>query len=171
MPAGPIERTDLLMGEKRFVAKLAAICLTLGLVIVPAAGAYTVPGAPGTPGGKPTAPTGGSSISKSATKAAAQTIAGYTGLELALRTPSVNFFFPKAGKVSCTLKSGSQLIGSGTASKDKKGSKQFSVNLTNSGRTFLYNRNGTALSVSVKCTFDPLRGKPATSSSTVVLDS
>jgi len=147
-----------------------ALCITGGLTVVPVAGAYTVPGPPGTPGGQPTAPTGGSHASKGLTNAAATSFAGFTGLEVALRTPKVKFTFPKAGSVLCTVSAGGTQIGSGSASKGSAGTESFLINLTDNGRMYLYTNNGTAISLSVTCSFNPKKGKTKTSTSTVVLD-
>jgi hypothetical protein len=138
--------------------------------IAPVASAYNVPGAPGTPGGKPTAATGGSSGSKGATGAAANSIAGYTGLELALRTPAPSVFFPRAGKMNCTLAAGSFRLGTGNATKDSSGRKNLDINLSNNGRSYLYNHNGSAIAIKVTCQFVPRNGKKATSAATVVTD-
>lgn len=158
------------MGKGKLAWILAAMFVAASFTAVPLAGAYSVPGAPGTPGGQPTKPKGGDSASKNVTSAAAQSIAGYTGLELALRTPSVTFKFPKAGVASCTMSAGRTLLGSGSASKGSKGNKTFLVLLTNGGRTYLYNHNGQAVSVTVACRFSPDHGRSSKSTSTVVLD-
>jgi hypothetical protein len=158
------------LGKGKIIAAATALCITAGLTVVPVAGAYNVPGPPGSPGGPPTAPKGGSTSSKSLTKAVAVSLAGYTDLELALRTPSVTFKFPSAGSVSCSVSAGKTKIGSGSASKGSKGDETFLVDLTNGGRMFLYDQNGQATSVNVKCTFTPHHGPTSTSTSTVVLD-
>jgi hypothetical protein len=158
------------LGKGKIIAAATALCITAGLTVVPVSGAYSVPGPPGTPGGPPTAPKGGSTSSKSLTKAVAVSIAGYTGLELALRTPTVTFDFPKAGTVACSASAGKTKIGDGSASKGSSGSKTFDLDLTNNGRTYLYDHNGQAISLNVKCSFSPNHGVASTSTSTVVLD-
>ena len=160
---------NLMDKGKRFLI-LAALCPVVGLAAAPLAAAYTVPGAPGTPGGKPTAPVGGTSGSKGATATAGTAIAGYTGLELALRTPSPKIYFPSAGAMNCTLAAGKIGLGTGNATKDRKGSKNLNVYLSNNGRTYLYNHNGTAIAITVTCQFVPRHGKTSKSSSTVVTD-
>jgi hypothetical protein len=159
-----------LRGKRKIVPVVTGLCIALGLTVVPLASAYSVPTPVGLPGGQPTKATGGSSASKSVTKAAAVSMAGYTGLELALRTPSVKFKFPKPGSVSCSVSVGKSKFGSGSVSNGSKGSKTFPINLTDNGRMYLYNHNGQAISLSVKCAFTPNQGKKSTSTSTVVLD-
>lgn len=157
-------------GKRKIVAVAVALCITLGLTVVPLAAAYKVPGPPGSPGGKPTRPTGGNKASKRLTKAAARSLAGYTGLELALQTPVVRFKFPKAGVAFCSVSAGNIRIGSGSASKGSSGSETFGINFTNSGRMYLYTHNGQAISLTVTCSFVPKHGVKSTSTSTVVLD-
>jgi len=159
-----------LTGKGKIVAVITALCIALGLTVVPLAVAYKVPGPPGTPGGKPTKPAGGSRGSKKVTKSLATKLAGYTGAELALRTPVVSFKFPSAGSIACSVTGGGITIGSGGASKGRKGRKTFKINLTKKGRTFLVAHNGKAISLNVACTFTPNKGKAKTSTSTVVLD-
>ena len=162
---------NFLTHKGKIVPIVTGLCIALGLTVVPVAGAYNVPGPPGTPGGQPTNAKGGSSTSKSLTKAAAVAFAGYTGLEVALRTPTVKFKFPAAGKVSCIAGvTGVLNFGSGSASNDSKGSKTFNINLSNNGRTYLYDHNGQAISLDVKCSFVPKHGRSSTATSTVVLD-
>jgi hypothetical protein len=159
-----------LTSKGKIVAVTTALSIALGLTVVPLASAYNVPVPVGLPGGQPTPPKGGTSVSKSVTKAAAVSLAGYTGLELALRTPTVNFKFPSAGSVSCSVSVNKSKFGSGSASKGSKGYKTFNINLTDSGRTYLYDHNGQAIPLSVTCAFAPEHGKKSTSTSTVVLD-
>jgi hypothetical protein len=158
-----------LSGKRKMIAVVTTLCVGVGFTAVPLASAYPIPIGAGLPGGQPTKPQGGSSASKSLTKTVAVSLAGYTGLELALRTPSVKFNFPASGSVSCSASVGKAKYGSGSASNGGKGSKTFSINLTNNGRTYLYNHNGQAISLSVKCTFTPKKGAKSTSTSTVVL--
>jgi hypothetical protein len=152
-------------------ARLSALIVIAGLAAAPAAVAYKVPGAPGTPGGKPTAAKGGTGTSKTATKKAATAIAGYTGSELASKGSfTVKVHFPKAGKMSCVASSGSTKLGSGSASDSKAGNKELTVTFSTAGKDFLNAHNGQAIPVSVSCTFKPTKGKTSTSTSKVVLD-
>ncbi len=97
-------------------------------------------------------------------------MAGYTGLELALRTPLVTFKFPEAGTASCTVREGKSTIGSGSDGVSSKGDATFSIDLTNHGRLSLYDRSGQPISLTVTCEFVPEHGVKATSTATVVLD-
>jgi hypothetical protein len=159
-----------LTGKGKIIAAATALCITAGLTVVPVAGAYKVPGPPGSPGGKPTKPKGGSHTSKRLAESVAVQFAGFTGLELALRTPSETFDFPEAGSASCTASTGGSEIGSGSVSSNSTGNQTFLINLTDNGRMFLYNHNGQAISVKIDCTFAPRHGRSSSSTATVVLD-
>lgn len=162
----------------------STLCIGAGLTAVPLASAYEVPGPPGTSGGQPTAPTGGSSASQDATHTAATALAGYTALELSKLNPKVTLpsttNAPAArgigarsaastvsyAKVSCSVNVRKSKIGSGSA---RNGAKSFRIHFTKHGRHFLRSHNAIALSLAVKCTFVPRHGKKSTSTSRVVL--
>jgi hypothetical protein len=167
-------------------AVATALCVSLGLAVVPVAGAYSVPGPPGSPGGPPTAPKGGSAFSQSVDHKAATSLAGYTGAELSKRKPK--FTLPPAvgalapatrgigsdsaariefKSFSCSVSVGKSKLGSGSS---RKGANSLTINFTNHGRLYLLHHNGDAIRLSVECTLVPKHGKKSTSTSTVVLD-
>lgn len=172
-----------LTGKRSTIAVVAALCTGLGLTAVPLASAYSVPGPPGTPGGQPTAATGGSSASRSATHKAANALAGYTPLELSKLSPKVTLPSTIApailgmgadstaratsfAKVSCSVNVRKSELGSGSA---RNGAKSFRIQFTKHGVQYLRAHNGTAVSLAVKCTFVPKHGKKSTSTAKVVL--
>jgi len=158
-----------LTGKGRITAVVTAMGCALGLTVVPLAAAYVVPTPAGAPGGRPTIPQGGSIASKSLTNVTGVSFAGYTGLKLALRTPFIKFKYPKAASTSCSAYVGSLKLGSGTSKKSSRGSKMYKFYFTNKGRSYLYDHNAQAISVTIKCTFTPTHGKKSTSNSKVVL--
>jgi hypothetical protein len=174
-----------LPGKRSTIAVAAALCTGLGLAAVPLASAYTVPGPPGTPGGQPIDPTGGSDASQAETLTAATALAGYTPLELSKLSPKVTLPPPadapnlatlgigadsartgSYAKVSCLVSAHKSEIGSGSA---RNGAKSFRIHFTKHGRQYLRTHNGSKVSLAVKCTFVPKHGKKSTSTSKVVL--
>lgn len=168
------------------VAVVTTLCVGVGLTGVPLASAYPVPIPVGLPGGPPTKPQGGSTASKSLTSGAANALAGYTGAELAKLSPKVKLP-PAVGtnlrathgivtgsaaktapyaKVSCAVNAAKSEIGSGSA---KNGAKSFRIHFTKSGKKYLRSHSGKAISLAVKCTFTPKKGKKSISTSKVVL--
>jgi hypothetical protein len=175
-----------LTGKGKIVAATTALSIALGLTVVPLAAAYKVPVPVGLPGGQPTPPSGGSTVSKSATKVAAVSLAGYTGAELSKLRPKVTLPStvgapaPAARSIgsdsaariefksfSCLVRVGKSEIGSGAS---RKGANSLRINFTNHGRLYLNDHNGDAIRLGVKCTVVPTHGKKSTSTSFVVLD-
>jgi hypothetical protein len=173
-------------GKGKMIAVVTTLCVGVGFTAVPLASAYPVPIPVGFPGGQPTKPQGGSTASKSLTSTAATALAGYTGAELAKLSPKVTL--PSAvgttaraahgiaadsaaktgsySKVSCAVNAAKSETGSGSA---KNGAKSFRINFTKSGKKYLRSHSGKAISLAVKCTFTPKKGKKSTSTSKVVL--
>jgi hypothetical protein len=155
----------------RKLGSLAAVCVLVVMALVPAAGAYKIPGTPGSPGGPPTKAKGGSSTSKSTVSTVAVAIAGNTGSELAAEGSfKAKVRLPSAGKVTCKATSSGTSLGSGSVSSKHAGSATLKVTFSTGGVSFLNSHNGQAISVSLSCTFKPKKGKSSTSTATVTLD-
>jgi hypothetical protein len=157
------------MALGKYVARIAALCIAATLAFVPVAGAYKLPKPPGSPGGPPNKPKGGTTTTKGVTTKVGNDLAGFTDTELAkLGKVTVNFFFPGPGTVSCTVKAGNTKLGAGTATATKtKGTKKLTITFSSSGKTFLKNHNGKSTTLTISCTFKPKKGKSATSTTTL----
>jgi hypothetical protein len=152
------------MALGKYVARVAALCIAATLAFVPVAGAYKLPKPPGSPGGPPKPPKGGSKATKSVTTKVGNDLAGFTDAELAnVGKVTVNFSFPKAGTLSCTVSAGKTKLGSGSATATKKTTKKLTITLSSNGKTFLRNHNGKATTLTISCTFKPTKGKSSTS--------
>jgi hypothetical protein len=151
----------------RVAALCGALCIAATLAFVPVAAAYPIPKLkPGSPGGPPKPPKGGTGTTKGVAKKVGNDLAGLTDLELAkLGKVTVNFSFPKAGTVSCTVTAGKTKIGSGSATSTatKKSSKKLTIKFSSSGVAFLKKNNGKATQLTISCTFKPKKGKSSTS--------
>lgn len=152
------------MALGKYVARAAALCIAATLAFVPVAGAYPLPKPPGSPGGPPKKPKGGTKTTKGVTTKVGNDLAGFTDLELAnLGKVTVNFTFPKAGTVSCTVSAGKTKLGFGSATATKKSTKKLTIRFSSSGVAFLKKNNGKATQLTISCTFKPKKGKSSTS--------
>jgi hypothetical protein len=166
-----LKGSGIWMGNWKVFSRFAAAMVVLCLALAPTALAYSVPGKPGTPGGKPTKPTGGGKATKSGAGKIGTAAAGYTGSELAQKGKiSVSIKVKKAGTLSGTMKAGTTLLGKGSAKATKAGKVDLTITFSSSGKSYLNKHNGKAIDVTISVTFKPKSGASTTSISTVVLD-